>query len=78
MSIAELSSAGSLQEIAAPQKAPQAPARPSEQAPRVDTRNYRTVDPTAALVKDEYDVTSSSNASVSSEEAETEGISVYA
>jgi len=76
MPIAALSSAGFPPDSIALQKAPLPPS-PVE-GPTVETRNYRTLDRTAALVKDEYDVSSYPSASVSSEEIETEGLSVYA
>jgi len=78
MSIAALSNAGSPQDVSAVQKAPPAPPPSSAEAPVIDTRNRPTVDRTAALVKDEYDVSSSSNVSIDTEEAESAGLSVYA
>jgi len=78
MSIAALSNAGSPQDVAAVQKAPPAPPPSSAEAPVIDTRNRPTVDRTAALVKDEYDVSSYSNPTIDSEETESESLSVYA
>jgi hypothetical protein len=78
MSIAALSSAGSVQDVAPPPKVQQALPPSSTEVRIVDTRNRPALDRTAALVKDEYDVGSSSNVSIDSEEAESEGLSVYA
>jgi len=76
MPIAALSSAGLPPDSIAPQKVPQPLPPSSVEGPTVETMNYRTLDRTAALVKDEYDVSSYPSASVSNEE--TEGLSVYA
>jgi len=74
VSIAALSSAGSIPDAAAPQKV----TPPSAEVRIVDTRDRPTIDRTAALVKDEYQVSSYSNPSIDGEEMETEGLSVYA